>query len=145
MLSLTLCRCPFRLMQRCFLHDVHEIGSSTKLYYLWIKGYSTWGERERHNLSMLTDFIPLALNPTNARRPWRTKLSGLAQVWISTLSFVGRNSTHCFFSNLSPRFRCVTSPTSPGPNTYLGFLFWHLWMTHPLRARVNTCVNVAPN
>ena len=25
------------------------------------------------------------------------------------------------------------------------FLFWHLWMTHLLRARVNTCVNVAPN
>ena len=39
----------------------------------------------------------------------------------------------------------MTSFTSPGPNSYLGFLFWHLWMTHPLRARVNTCVNVAPN
>ena len=33
----------------------------------------------------------------------------------------------------------------PGLNCYLGFLFWHLWMTHPLRARVNTCVNVTPN
>ena len=33
----------------------------------------------------------------------------------------------------------------PWSNFYLGFLFWHLWMTHPLRARVNTCVNVAPN
>ena len=28
---------------------------------------------------------------------------------------------------------------------YLGFLFWHLWMTHPLLVRANTCVNVAPN
>ena len=46
---------------------------------------------------------------------------------------------------LSPRFRCMTSLTSPGPNSYLGFLFWHLWMTHLLRTRVNTCVNVAPN
>ena len=24
----------------------HEIGSGTKLYYLWIRGYSTWGERD---------------------------------------------------------------------------------------------------
>ena len=30
-------------------------------------------------------------------------------------------------------------------NSYLGFLFWHLWMTRPLRVRVNTCVHVEPN
>ena len=42
---------------------------------------------------------------------------------MSTLSFGGRNSTNCFFSNLSPRFRCVTSPKYPGPNSYLGFYF----------------------
>ena len=28
------------------IHDIHEIGSGTKIYYLWVKGYSTWGERE---------------------------------------------------------------------------------------------------
>ena len=28
------------------IHDIHEIGSGMKLYYLWVKGYSTWGERE---------------------------------------------------------------------------------------------------
>ena len=28
------------------IHNIHEIGSSTKLYYLWVKGYSTWGERD---------------------------------------------------------------------------------------------------
>ena len=33
----------------------------------------------------------------------------------------------------------------PWSNSYLGFLFWHLWMTHPLRVLVNTCINVAPN
>ena len=26
------------------IYDIHEIGSGTKLYYLWVKGYSTWGE-----------------------------------------------------------------------------------------------------
>ncbi len=49
--------------------------------------------------------------------------------WKSTFFFRGGNSTNCFFSNLSPRFRCVTSPKYPGLNSYLGFLFWHLWMT----------------
>ena len=44
--------------------------------------------------------------------------------------------------NISPRFRCVTSLTSPGHNCYLRFLFWYLWMTHPLHARVNTCAHV---
>ena len=33
----------------------------------------------------------------------------------------------------------------PWSQFYLGFLFWHLWMRHPLRTRVDICVNVAPN
>ena len=28
------------------------------------------------------------------------------------------------------------------PKSYLGFLFWHLWTTHPPHARVNTCAQV---
>ena len=31
----------------------------------------------------------------------------------------------------------MTSFTSPGQIFYLGFLFWHLWITHPPRACVN--------
>ena len=38
-------------------------------YYLWVEGFSTWGERQTHNLSMLTAFTLSALNPTNARCP----------------------------------------------------------------------------
>ena len=123
----------------------YEIGSGTKLFItLELKRFFDM-RRERHNLSMLTAFTLSALYPTNAWRPLRTKSSGLAQLWKSTFFFRGGNSTNCFFSNLSPRFWCVMSPKYPGPNSYLGFLFWHLWMTNPLRARVNTCVNVAPN
>ena len=40
------------------------------------------------------------------------------------------------------RFRCMTSFTSSRHIFYLGFLFWHLWTTHPPRARVNTCAQV---
>ena len=98
-------------------------------------------ERETHNLSMLTAFTSSALNPTNARRPWRTNSSGLAQLWISTLSFGGRNSTQCFFSNpqiLSPRFQCVTSLTSPGPNSYLCYFYFDISEWHILCARAWT-------
>ena len=45
---------------------------------------------------MLTAFTSSALKPTNARSPWRTNSSGLPQLRISTLSFRGRNLTHCF-------------------------------------------------
>ena len=40
---------------------------------------------------------------------------------------------------LRARFWCMTSFTFPGQPFYLGFLFWHLWMTHPPIALVNTC------
>ena len=30
----------------------------------------------------------------------------------------------------------------PGHIVYLGFLLWHLWLTRPLRVRVNTCAHV---
>ena len=59
-----------------------------------------------------------------------TQSSGLAQVWISTLLFRGRNSTHCFFSNLSPHFQCMTSLTSLVPISIWDFYFdiseWHI-------------------
>ena len=75
----------------------YNIGSGTKLLFtsLSLKVFrheerEREGERERerererdthtHNLSMLTAFTSSALNPTNARRPKRTKSSGLAQL-----------------------------------------------------------------
>ena len=123
----------------------------TFIHHFEFKGFST-RKRERHThththtQSFYADcFYIVSSQPNQRAAPVAHNSSGLAQLWISTLSFGGRNSTHCFFSNLSPRFRCVTSPTSPCPISYLGFLFWHLWMTHPLRAHMNTCVNVAPN
>ena len=103
--------------------------------------------RQRHNLSMLTAFTSSTLNPTNTRRPYRTNSSGLAQLWKSTFFFRGRHSTLWLFPNLkilSPLFRaCRHSP--PWSHFLSGVLFWHLWMIHPPRTRMNTCVNVAPN
>ena len=111
-------------------------------YYLWVKGNSTWGERDIIFLSWLFHLPPTTT--TCGPQPQTNGLVSVSLVNQPSSSEAGTQLT-AFFSNLSQRFRCVTSPTSPGPNYYLRFLFWHLWMTHPLRARVNTCVNVAPN
>ena len=65
------------------------------------------------------------------RRPLHTKSSALALVWISTnyffqipqiLSASGHDGIHV-----------------PHIISYLGFLLWHLWLSHPPRTRVNTC------
>ena len=71
-----------------------------------------------------------------------------ASKWKSTL-FVRcpvLNSTDFFkIPKSSARFQCMTSFALPSPISHLGLL-WHLWVTCPLhpRARVNTCINVAP-
>ena len=124
---------------------LYEIGSGTELFITFeLKGFLTWGERDTIFLCWLLLHLQLTTQPMPGTHSAPSHLA-FAQLWKSTFFFRGRNPTHCFFSNLSPRFLCVTSPKYPGPNSYLGFIFWHLWMTHPLRARVNTCVNVAPN
>ena len=46
------------------IHDIHEIGSGTKLYYLWVKGFSTWGERYTIFLCWLLLHHQLSTQPT---------------------------------------------------------------------------------
>ena len=43
----------------------HEIGSSTKLYYLWVKGFSTWGERDTR--SFYSDCFYIVSSQPNQR------------------------------------------------------------------------------
>ena len=78
------------------IHHIHEIGSGTKLYYLWVKGYLTWGER--HNLSMLTAFTSSAVNPTNARCPEPRSESRLtrsaAGTQLTPFSQIPKSSAH---------------------------------------------------
>ena len=115
----------------------------TSNHHFEFKGFSTWGERERETQSFYADCFYIVNSQPNLRAaPVAHKI-----VWprtgLNLNSLVRRQELNSLlFSNLSPRFWCVTSPTSPGPNSYLGFLFWHHWMTHPLCTLVNTCVNV---
>ena len=84
------------------------LSSGTKLFITFeLKGFSRWG-REMYNLSMTTfPSAPPPSSPPRAHPP-----QGLGELRKSTVFFPGRNSTNWLFSNLSPRFRCVTSFTS---------------------------------
>ena len=56
-----------------------------------------------------------------------------------------RISTHCFFFKKSPKFPAQRFWTwrhsYPGYISYLEFLLWYLWLSHPPRVSVNTCIN----
>ena len=80
-----------------------SLGTKLFITFFELKGFSTWGERI-HNISMMT--FPSA-SPTTTLRDTYRKASVSKRK--STFSFRRQNSTNWLFSNLSPRFRCVTS------------------------------------
>ena len=118
------------------------LSSGTKLFITF--ELKVFRPEEREAQSFYADFS-ICPPPPDVRHPAANYWSGIGEPRKSTFFLRGKNSTLWLFPNLkilSPRFRCVTSLTSPGLNFYLGFLFWHFWMTHPLHARVNTCAHV---
>ena len=125
------------------IHDIHEIGSGTKLYYLWVKGYSTWGERNTIFLCWPLLHRQLSTQPTRGARSTQSRLA--SPISESRLSRSEAGTQFTAFSQipkiLSPRFWCMTSVTPPGNNSYLGFYFdiceWRI-----LPACVNTCAHV---
>ena len=98
--------------------------------YLWVKRFSNIRKEAQ---SFFADFS--ICTPTYHVRPRK-----------STVFFRARNSIQLTFFKISQilhaRFRCMMSFTSPDQPFYLGFLFWHLWTTHPPRVCVNTCAQV---
>ena len=117
----------------------------TFIHLFEFKGFSTWGERGTIFLCWLLLHRQLSSQPTRGASSAQSRLASPSSE--SRLSRSEAGTQLSTFSHipkiLSPHFRYITSFTSPGHNSYLGFLFWHLWMTHPLRTRVNNCVNVA--
>ena len=89
----------------------HEIGSGTKLYDLFeFKGFSTW--RERKTQSFYADFSICPPHTHHMRHPAANNWSGLSKSWKSTFFLRGKNSTNCFFSNLSPVLDVTHIPRS---------------------------------
>ena len=116
------------------------LSSGTKRFITFeLKGLLTWG-RERHNLSMRT--FPSA----PATRDIRRKVSASSESQPSSSEAKTRLPDFSQIPKIfRARFQYLTSFTSHGHIFYLGFLFWHLWMTHSPYARMNTCCHVAPN
>ena len=83
---------------------------------------------------------------TNARTP-RSPQTGLAlpKFEKSTRFVQVQISTNCFFPKSlkipAHRFRAWRHYI-PSPICSLGFLLWHLWLSHPPRTRMAPCVNV---
>ena len=99
--------------------------------------FSTQGERDTI-FTMLT--VPS--NPANAGASRSTKLTGLAQVQKSTRFVQPQISTNSFFQNTQESQPIASGHDIihiPSPIFYPGFLWWHLWLSHPPRANVNTC------
>ena len=124
------------------IHDIHEIGSGTKLYYLWVKGYSTWGERDTIFLCWLLLHLPQS---TRGTQPQTTGLASTGPEGKLSRSDAG---THCFFSN--PPNPQPTLPVhdvihTPWSHFLFGFYFDICeWRIFPPRARehLRSCLHL---
>ena len=103
----------------------------------WLLEFSLFDtRREKHNFYYADYFIW----PNNARRIPSSQLDWPRPAQKSTRFVQRQISTNCFFSKSpkfsAPRFRAWRHSHAI---SHLGFLLWHLWLTHPLCASVNTC------
>ena len=116
----------------------------TFIHHFEFKGYSTWGKRDTIFLCWLLLHRQLSTQPTCSARSAQIRLASPSSE--SRLSRSEERTQLTAFSQISAHTSGGWHHSHPLViNSYLGFLFWHLWMTHPLRAPVSTWVNVAPN
>ena len=104
----------------------------TFIHLFEFKGFSTWGERDTIFLCWLLLHRQLLTQPKRGARSAQSRLASPSSESQPSRSEAGTQLTAFLRSpNPQPTLPGMTSFTPPG----LGFLFWHLWMTHPLRAR----------
>ena len=115
-------------------------------YYLWVKGFSTWGERERDTVFLCWLLLHRQLSTQLTRGARCAQIRLASPNSESRLFGLEAGTQLTAFSQISAYASGAWRHSHPlVPKSYLKFLFWHLWMAHPLRARVNTYVNVTPN
>ena len=106
--------------------------------------FSTRGERDTI-FTMLTVRPASTLNSLTQQtraHPAANNWTGLAQIWIPTRFVQSQISTNCFFQNTQESQPIASGHDVihiPGHISNPGFLLWHLWLSHPPRASVNTC------
>ena len=101
--------------------------------------------RERHTIFLCGLLLhrQFSTQPTRGARSAQIRLASPSSESQPSSSEAGTQLPA--FSQISAHASGAWRHPSPSSNSYLGFLFWYLWMANPLCARVNTCVNVAPN
>ena len=108
----------------------------TFIHLFEFKGFSTWGERDTIFLCWLLLHRQLSTQPMRGARS--------AQIRLVLPSFESRLSRSAAGTQLTAFLKSPNpQPTLPGMtsfapsvhNSYLGFLFWHLWMTPSPHAR----------
>ena len=116
------------------IHDIHKIGSGTK---------------ERDTQSFYADcFYIVSSQPNQHVAPVAHKFVWPRQALkVNFLLPRQELNSLLFLKSQNPQstlpVRNITD--IPWSQFQSRILFWHLWMTHPLRMHMNTCVNVAPN
>ena len=106
------------------IHDIHEIGSGTKLLFTFLSLKVIWHE-ERETQSFYADCFYICPKPRAAPHLQTTGLASAGPESQPSRSDAETQQTA--FSQISAH-----ASGAWRPNSYLGFLFWHLWMTHPL-------------
>ena len=109
-------------------------------HLLEFKGFSTWEERDTIFLCWLLLHRQLSTQPSCGARS--------AQICLASpglnLNYLVRRKelNSVLFSQISAHASGAWRHPHPLVQFLLGFLFWHLWMTHSLRACMNTCFHV---
>ena len=113
----------------------------TFIHLFEFKGFSTWGERDTIFLCWLLLHRQLSTQPTRGARSAQICLASTPALNLDSLIRRQELNSLTFSKsqNLQPTLPGMTAFTPTSPISYLGFLFWHLWMTHPPCMRRNTC------
>ena len=113
------------------IHDIHEIGSGTKLYYLWVKGYSTWGERDTIFLCWLLLHRQLSTQPMRGARSAQSRLASPRSESQLSHSEAGTQLT-AFSQILKSGAWCHSHPliTIPIWDFYFDISEWHTLTVH---------------
>ena len=121
-----------------------SFGPGTKLLFTFLswRFFDMRRERERQTHTHThTQFLSILTFPSESTT-WGTppQTTGLASAssenWFASFK---PKSQLCFFQipkSSAHRFRAWRHLR---PISYLGFLLWHLWLSHPPHVRVNTC------
>ena len=119
---------------------LYEIGSGTKLFITF--ELKVFRHEERETQSFYADcFYIVSSQPNQRAAPVAHKF-----VWPRPALSRSEAGTQLTAFSQIPKSPAHASGHEvihlPGPISYLGILFWHLWMMHPPRVRVNTCAHV---